>query len=100
MGSKVKFRSVVYVLIALTLVLTTAQVLAGGNSSRVGEHELTGVVTAVTPTTITIGTMTFDITLAEVHDGPDGSGKQQSATEEKPSGFPEDQARIVRAVLR
>ncbi|MEO8392973.1 MAG: hypothetical protein ABI700_08265 [Chloroflexota bacterium] len=64
-----KFRSVFFVLIALLVVLTTAQVMAASSSAKpANEHEFIGTVTAMTVTTVTISTMTFDIAQAEVND--------------------------------
>jgi uncharacterized membrane protein YgcG len=62
-----KFRSTLYLLIAMLVLVTTTQVLAqSGNAKPTNEKEFTGVVTAITPTTVTISTMTFDIVQAEV----------------------------------
>ena len=63
-----KLRSTLYLVIALLVLVTAAQAMAHSNTGVRTENELTGVVTAITPTTITIGTMTFDIAQAEVND--------------------------------
>lgn len=62
-----KVRAAVYLLLALLVLVMTTQVLARGSTATpTNEEELTGVVTAITPTTVTIGVMTFDIAQAEV----------------------------------
>ena len=61
-----KLRSAVYVLMAALVLVMATQALARGSSTPTDEKEITGVVTAIDLTTVTIGTMTFDIAQAEV----------------------------------
>ena len=64
-----KVRAAVYLLLAVLALVMTTQVLARGSSTTpTHEQELTGVVATITPTSITIGTMTFDIAQAELND--------------------------------
>ncbi len=63
-----KRRSVMVLMIALLILVTTVGAMAQSSLQQIHEKELTGVVTAITPTTITIGGMTFDIAQAEMKD--------------------------------
>ena len=61
---KTKLRAVLALIIAAAVLVTAAQVMASSGHTATNEQELTGVVTAITPTTLTIDGLVFDIAQA------------------------------------